>query len=55
MISALFQEGTKTVPQKVLFMDRLGAHYFSWEFGVPLMENFIPANMVWDAIATKHD
>ncbi len=27
----------------------------SWEFGVPLMENFIPASMVWDAIATKHD
>ncbi len=27
----------------------------SWEFGVPVMENFIPASMVWDAIATKHD
>ncbi len=27
----------------------------TWEFGVPLMENFIPASMVWDAIATKHD
>ncbi len=27
----------------------------TWEFGVPLMENFIPAIMVWDAIATKHD
>ncbi len=26
-----------------------------WEFGVPLMENFIPASMVWDVIATKHD
>ena len=27
----------------------------TWEFGVPLMENFIPASMVWDAIASKHD
>ncbi len=26
-----------------------------WEFGVPVIENFIPASMVWDAIATKHD
>ncbi len=27
----------------------------AWEFGVPVMENFIPASMLWDAIATKHD
>ncbi len=27
----------------------------SWEFDVPVMENFIPASMVWDAIASKHD
>ncbi len=27
----------------------------AWEFGVPVMENFIPASMVWEAIATKHD
>ncbi len=27
----------------------------AWEFGVPLMENFIPDSMVGDAIATKHD
>ena len=26
-----------------------------WEFCVPVMENFIPSSMVWDAIATKHD
>ncbi len=27
----------------------------AWEFAVPVMENFIPASMVWDAIVTKHD
>ncbi len=27
----------------------------AWEFGVPVMENFIPASMVWDAITTKHE
>ncbi len=27
----------------------------TWEFCVPVMENFIPASMVWNAIATKHD
>ena len=27
----------------------------AWEFCVPVMENFIPANIVWHAIATKHD
>ncbi len=31
-------------------------HYLgAWEFGVPVMENFIPATMVWDAIPTKDD
>ncbi len=30
-------------------------HAREWEFGVPVMENFIPPSMVWDAIATKHD
>ncbi len=34
-----------------------GAHQSSGvhEFGIPVMESFIPANMVWDAITTKHD
>ena len=27
----------------------------TWEFGVPVMENVIPASLVWDAIATKYD
>ncbi len=30
-------------------------HAKAWEFGVPFMENFIPASMVWDVITTKHD
>ncbi len=28
--------------------------FSSWEFCVPVMENFIPAGMVWHAIAIKH-
>ena len=27
----------------------------TWEFDVSVMENFIPASMVWDVITTKHD
>ncbi len=30
-------------------------YYLPWEFCVPVMENFILASMVWDAISTKHD
>ncbi len=35
--------------------DNRSSFWYSWEFGVPVMENFIPASMVWDTIATKHD
>ena len=31
------------------------ALYNIWELCVPVMDNFIPASMVWDAITTKHD